>query len=234
MASVPLDFIPPSDPNIAALRIYEAPAQSGPFTMIERTTLIGTAPNYITRYTTDLAVSSTGWFAIAWEDDSGLVGEMSQAIQGGTSTLVQRLIDRVALRDASLDERIVAQEAEAVISDYFGVLDPYTIDPATVSPKIMSGLTMLAMARSMIARTLTTTASSADKWTAGIVSMDKSTSSGSSSNVADTIEKLLDLANKQLGRNYSVILLMEEIAVADGRYAQLVAADLSRSIIEVQ
>lgn len=231
MASVPLNFLPPQADNIVALHIYEAGAKDGPYVEIERTTAVGTYPNYISDYTTTFATSTGDWFAIAWEDDAGNVGEMSAGVLGGSSSLTQKIVDRVALRDASLDERVVAQEADAVISDYFGVLDPYTIDPATVSPAVISGLTMLTMARAMIAKTLTSS-STANKWAAGIVSMDNSTTSGSSNPTA-TIEKLIDLANKQLGRNYSVILLMEEIEVAGG-VKQIVAADVSRSIIEVQ
>lgn len=233
MAVVPLKFIPPVEDNIVALRIYEAATKDGPFNQIERTTAIGTAPNYIDEYETTLAASGTDWFTIAWEDDKGFTSPLSQPVQGGTDTLVGILVARIMLRDSTINEIIAAQEAEAAISEYFGVDDPFSISAASVSPRILSGLTSLALARSYITKAITSTTTANAKWTAGIVSMDNSQSSSSSSNLTDTVKSLLEIANRDLGRNYSVILLMEEIQVAGG-FRQIVAADLSRSIIEVQ
>lgn len=228
---MPLRFLAPQDENIVALRIYESPTQTGTFTMIERVTSVGTYPDYIDRYTTTLATSLSDWFAIAWEDSDGVLGDMSIPIQGGNDTLVFLLVDRVKLRDASLDERIVAQEAEAAISDYYNVINPFDIDPSSVSPKIMSGLTMLTLARAMLTR-LFTTATTANKWAAGIVSMD--TSATKTTTQADTIEKLIELANTELGRNYSVILQMEELSVAGASGLKtLKVDDVSRTMIEL-
>lgn len=232
MATVPLKFLAPQDDNIAALRIYEAPSKDGSFVMIERVTAVGTYPNYIDEYETTLATNANDWFAIAWEDAGGALGDMSIPVQGGTNTLVQLLVDRVKLRDASLDERVVAQEAEAAISKFFNVMNPFDIDPATVSPKVMSGLTMLTLARAMLTR-LFTTATTANKWQAGIVSMDQS--AVKTTTQAATIEKLIELANEELGTNFSVIFQIEELAVAGASGLKtLVVDDVSRTMIEVQ
>lgn len=233
MAVVPLKFIPPSEDNIVALRIYEGVSNQGPFNQIERVTSIGTYPNYIDEHETTLAASGTDWFTIAWEDSAGYVGPMSQAVQGGTDTLVGILVARIMLRDSTINEIIAAQEAEAAISEYFGVDDPFSVSPSSVSPRILSGLTSLALARSYITKAIISTSTANAKWTAGIVSMDNSSTSSSSTNLAATVKSLLDMANRDLGRNYSVILLMEEITVAGG-FKQIVAADLSRAIVEIQ
>lgn len=231
MASVPLRFLAPQDDDIAALRIYESPTEAGAFTMIERTTAIGTFPNYINEYITTFASNVSDWFAIAWEDTAGVIGDMSIPIQGSTQTLVFMIVDRVKLRDSSLDERIVAQEAEAAISSYFNVLNPFDVDPATVSPRVMSGLTMLTLARAMLTRLFTST-TTANKWAAGILSMD--TSATKTTTQADTIQKLIDIANRELGLNYSVILLVEEIGTGgDLGLKTLKVDDVSRTMIEL-
>lgn len=228
MAKLNLDFLPPTDPDIVKLHIYESPTQTGSFSEIEFATAVGTYPNYISRYTVQNAASVTDWFSIAWEDANGVVSPLSEPIQGGTTTLVQILIDRLMLRDASLNENIIAQEAESAISEYFNVDDPLTIDPTTVSPRILSGLTFMALARAYIARMVT--ASQANKWAAGIVSMDTSTGTKTS---WDNIDRLIEMANRELGRNYSTILFLKEISVANGMLT-LKSVDVSRSIIEIQ
>jgi hypothetical protein len=229
MATVTLDFIPPYDPDIVALHIYEASAKDGPFSEIERATAVGTYPNYITRYVSTLAINSADWFTIAWENAAGEISPTSSAVQGGTSTLVGIIVQRMLLRDSSLDEAIAAQEAEAAISDYFVVVDTSTIDPTTVSPKVLSGLTNLALARTYITKQITSSATG--RWTAGIVSMDNS--SANSAKSAETIKALIDLANRDLGRNFSVVLLLKEVTVAGGM-KQLQGVDLSRLLLEVQ
>lgn len=224
-----LDFIPPNNiPDLTKLHIYEAPVKDGPFTEIEVVTAIGTQGSYLSSYTTELAASLTDWFVIQWEDSHGSLTPFSAAVQGGTRSLPAEILSRMMLRDAGINEAIGLQEAEAAISDYYGVTDPYTIDPATVSPKILSGLTNLALARTYITRAITS--SEKKKWVAGLVSLDTSSGTGLS---ADSVKALIALANADLGRNYSVILLLDEIEVAGG-YQQIVAVDLSRSLIEVQ
>lgn len=223
-----LDFQPPAEPDIIALRVYEAASPNGVFSQIDRTTAVGSYPNYITRYVTPSANVRTDYFAIAWENSAGEVSEMSAPVQGGTTTLVSQIMNRMMLRDPSLNEIIATQEAEAAISDYYGVVDPFTVDPSTVSPKILSGLTNLALARSYM--TTLVTSSQANKWAAGIVSMDTSSSAGKS---VDLAKQLLELANNDLGRSFSYVMLMEEISVAGG-FRRLAGVDLTRSIIEIQ
>lgn len=232
MEKVLLDFLPPTENNIAALHIWEGTAPDAVFTEIERTTAVGTYPSYITRYTTAKAASKTDWFAIQWEDSNGLLSEISSPIQGGTTTLVQTLVDRVALRDPSLNENVVAQEAEAAISSFFGVLDPYGIDPTSVSPATLSGLTLLVLARTYLFTSVSATTSNVQKFTAGLVSIDAGSSSSSSGGGLKNLQEIMDLANRMLGRNYSIIGVLAELPVADG-VKQIVAADLSRTIIEV-
>lgn len=229
--SVRIDFAPPQDDDIVALRVHEAAAVGGPYSQIERTTAIGTPPNYISRYTTDLAASKTDWFAIQWEYGSGVLGPMSSGVQGGSQSLVAQVVSRVMLRDPTVNENIAIQESESAVSSYFSTADPYSVDPSEASPTVKSGLTLLALALSQLYIVATSTGS-VQKFTAGLVAMDKGSSSTSQRKVAD-IEALIKLANKMLGLNYSVIAQLEEIEVAGG-YTQLVAVDLTRAIIEVQ
>lgn len=234
MASVPLDFLPPTQDNIAALRIYESPAADGSFVQIERTEAVGTYPNYISKYTTDQASNAGNWFAIQWEDEDGNTSEISSPLQGGTRTLVQDLIDRVLLRDSTLDENIVAQEAEAVLSSYYGVNDPYTLPSGYANPAVMSGLTLLTMAHVYLFKIATTTSTgTVQKFTAGLVSMDQGSSASTSQQKLSDIEDLIRMANISLGTHHSVIGLLKEIEVADG-VRQIVGVDLTRLIVEIE
>lgn len=226
MASVPLKFIPPDEPGWTTLHIYEATTSLGPFTEIEN--VPSGDPNYITRWTTDKATAVDNWFQINWSDSKDAFTETSQSVKGGTETLVGEIVQRILLRDSTINENIAAQEAAAAISDYFRVDDPYTIDPASVNPKILQGLTLLAMAWGY---TVTqATSGSVQKFTAGLVSLDTGTSSTKSS---ANIDQLIKLANKLLGRNYSLIMRLKEISVAGGYRPLLVTADLSRTMIEI-
>lgn len=225
MASAPLSFLPPTDEDIVALRIHEAPTVDGPFVQIERTTAVGTYPNYIDHYTTALAASASNWFSIQWEDSKGALSDLSVAVKGGTETLVHRVTSRVLLRDGTLNEVVVSQEAEAVIQDYFG-LDPYSIDPTTVSYSILSGLVMLTMARSYLM--VLYASGSGMKFTAGLISLDTTSAAKRS---LDDIQKYINAANTALGRTYSAVLLMKEIEVGGG-LKQLVDVDVSRLIVE--
>lgn len=231
MAVVTLDFLPPLEDDVVALRIEESPTAGGVFTEILRTTAVGTAPNWITKYTTSAATDPAYWFRIRWELASGQLTPYSEAIQGGTTTLVAMLVDRMLLRDPTLNENIAAQEAESAISTYFGVDDPFSIDPSTVSPKVLSGLTLLALAYSYLFVTVVSSGST-QKFTAGLVSLDSGTQSSTQNRIVD-LEKMLDMANLLLGRRYSVVARLAEIETGGG-FTQLVTADLSRSIIEIQ
>lgn len=228
MASVRLDFVRPEIQGLVKLHIYEAAVKEGPFDSIEEVAAIGAYPNYISYYTTNLAASADDWFTIAWEDDKGALTPMSVPVQGGTTSVIAQLVNRMLLRDPSLNETIAAQEAEAAVSWYFNVADPYTIDPATITARVMSGLTNLALARSYMTRAITS--SQANKWSAGIVSMDTSTGQQVT---AQTVKQLLDLAAQDLGKSLSYVLLLKEISVAGG-FKRVTGVDLTRSILEIQ
>lgn len=207
MVKVTLDFIPPDADDIAALIINESVSKGGPFVQIERTTAIGVAPNYITRYTTANAASETDWFTIQWENAAGDVGEMSAPWQGGTTSLVQKIIDRVRERDSTLDERVVAQEAEGAIQMLLGDnADPY--DPTlSVSYRQLNGLVYLVLARALIVTAITTQAGSIESATMGLVSFRNQTGRKTTVDVAS----LIDLANKELGIATSFVLQLGDI-----------------------
>jgi hypothetical protein len=200
MVAVKLDFLPPLDDDIVALKIYESSTPDGVFNEIERATEVGTYPVYITEYTTDQAVSKSDWFAIAWENSVGALGDLSHPIQGGTTTVVGEIVSRALLRDPTLNENVLAQEAEGVVYAYYGK-DAYSpeIKP---TPNEYSGLTLLTMARAII---FTSAASMSDSgsgatasWVAGLVSMKYDTGS-TSSRTKLTVEDLLALAARLLG-----------------------------------
>lgn len=232
-ASVFLDFIAPNEiPDLVSLHIFESSVPEGPFNEIEEVTAIGAQGSYITSYTTDMAVAVTDWFTIQWENSKGALTDMSAPVQGGAQSLVAEIVSRVLLRDSSLNEAIVAQEAEVAVSEFFKTQDPLSIPLQGVPLKTLSGLTYYTMARSYISKAVEVTSVSGGKWIAGLVSLDTSSSSTKTS-YWDNIAQLLKAANLELGRSYSVILLLKEIQVAGG-YSQIVAEDLSRTIIEVQ
>lgn len=227
MAVVELQFLPPDTDDIVTLHVEEAPAPGGPFTEVQ-TFPAGTYPNYIRSAEVTAATSASDWFRIRWEDTAGNFTPYSAPIQGGTTTVVAQVMDRVILRDPQVNPLIAGQEAEATISTYFHVDDPYSVDPATVNPKILSGLTLLTLARVYTLR-LIERAQTGQKWTAGLVSMDSGTSSTQSWTAVD---KMIELANKELGTGYSRILLMDQISVAGG-LRQLKSYDVSRALIEL-
>lgn len=226
--SIPLDFTPPEEPNIVALRIYEATTKEGIYDQIERVTAVGSYPNYITRYTTQLASALGNWFSIQWEDAQGAVSPLSSPIQGGTETLVNKITSRVMLRDASVNENLATQEAEAAIEDYFNV-DPYTIDANVVSYRELSGITLLALARVYLMG-IYSQSESTSSYTAGLVQQGASSKKGAQT-VAD-VKSLIDEANSLLGRSFSFVSLMEELEIG-GSFKQIVAVDVSRGIVEI-
>jgi hypothetical protein len=215
--SVRIDLSPPPQDDVVALRIYEAPAEAGPYTQIERTSAVGVYPTYISHYTTVLALSTTDWFKIAWEYTNNVIGPQSQAVQGGQGPLlIGKVIERVIQRDGSLNEGIVSQEAEGVIESYFGQ-DPY--DPElTTNYKKLNGLVLMTLYRSQLVRMLSTTTSMAasgpmESFTIGLVSAKSGTGSSTSSATSrseDALSKLLDLAWKELEVPLSIILQLAE------------------------
>jgi len=241
MPSVTLEFIPPDEPDLLALHVYESDASDGTFLEIDVTQAIGVYPHYITRFTTTHATAISDWFAIAWENTANVTGELSAPMQGGSTTLVSEIVNRVMLRDPTLNPIIVGQEAEVAVCEYYGVNDPYSINPDDVPPKIMSGLTYYTMARCYIVTattSITRTAGSANKWVAGIVSMDTGATASASmqKGMWDAIDNLLKAANLELGWNQDRILLIKEISadsyMLSGR-TFLKGVDLSRSTVEI-
>lgn len=229
MASVFLNFTPPDREELTTLRIFEATDKSGPWTEIEAVTEIGTYPNYISSYTTNLASNAINWFSIQWEDAKGAKTDQSNAIQGGTETLVGEIVDRVLVRDGTLDEQVVLAETEALIERYFGV-DPYTVDPNSVGYATKNSLAKMVQAKSMYSKVVTSSSTSGG-WTAGLVSMKSS--SGDSTTSMDIIDSLMKEAARELGVGVSIVAQMMAIPIAGG-FSQIVSADISRLLIEVE
>ena len=227
MASVTLDFVPPIDPDIVALRIYEAVAAEGPFNEIERTTSVGTAPNYITRYTTTQATDVQNWFTIAWENADAVISPMSQPIQGGTESLVSEVAQRVMQRDPSISEAIAVQEAEATVEMIVGG-DPYATD-VELTYNQLAGATYLTLAR-IYMFTSATTQTSTEDYTAGIVS-EKSGSSSSTGGGRNAIADLLRMASASLGLGGSRVAQMAELPSPCNSNGKLWEVDQSRLLM---
>jgi hypothetical protein len=205
MASARLDFVPPPEPDIVALRIYEAATQDGVYAQIERTTAVGTAPDWISYYTTDDAASATGWFRIAWETTGGVVGPFSPPVQGGTSSLISKVVARVMQRNVNLDEALVYQSAQYVIATFLNTENPD--DPAlTVTIKELEGLTLLTLARASMQTVMQ--GGQSESFTAGLVSMKSETKVG---DLRDLIKYLTDEAALLLGITNVYIMLLEDI-----------------------
>jgi hypothetical protein len=224
MASVFLDFIPPQEPDIATLRIYEGSSKDGPFITIEEVEDIGTYPNYITQYTTTLAINEDDWFVISWINTEGAELEASQPMQGGVTTLGAIIKNRIQSRDSSIPERVAFEEAKTVIEEYFGTID---VDPDSVSQRVLSGLTFLAMARSYIG--LSQAAGSVTKFTAGLVSMQGGDSSASKVN----FDWLFKEASKLLGISGSRVAQIVALPIAGGM-SRVVRDDISRLLVEIE
>lgn len=231
MASVHLRFIPPDQPDLTKLRIYEGPDSTGPFNLIEEITPVGGYPDYISEYTTTLAGSLANWFAIEWEDSKGARTDLSAAVQGGTTTFVGEIIALVMARDATLDPQVVQQEAEAAVETYFGT-DPYTVTSSTVRFSVKVGLARLVQARSMLNSLITSASVSASSgWTSGLVSMKSGTDQAKQSE--SLIRYLLQAAAESLGFGIGRIAQMAVPTIAGG-LSEIVTADISRLLIEVE
>lgn len=229
MANVILDFVPQK--GYTKLHIYEAATKAGaPGALLETITVDPDSPP--TRYTTQAATSSVAWFSIQWEDARGGVSPLSDPVQGGTYSLVSRIVDRALLRDSSLDEAVVTQEAEALVNQYFQTTDAFSVDPALVTSDQLTGLTYMAIARAHVA-TLIRSAGSSQSYTAGLVSQ-KAGDSSTQGNIRDMIDYLLREANKLLGWNYSVVMLMEEIDPTGMGTISSIGVDQSRLLISIE
>jgi len=236
MASVRLDFTPPMLPDVTELHIEEAPTQDGTFAEIEVVTAVGTYPNYISNYTTTFATDNNYWFRIRWETSQGVSTPYSLALQGGTKTLVQEIVDRTLLRNPTLNEIIVTQEAQAVISESFPGQDPNTIPVEDATYVQIRGMTNMTLARSLIATTLAS-GGSASKFTAGLVSLQAGTTSA---DPTKAIEALIKAANDDLGTGASYVLLMSTVDPSGSSYgycnssgAKLHGVDLTRTVAMV-
>jgi hypothetical protein len=164
---------------------------------------------------------------------------MSAPMQGGSTSLVSEIVNRIMLRDPYLNPTVVGQEAEVAVSEYFSA-DPYSIDPDTISLKILSGLTYYTMARCYVIQAtyaVTSTAGHGSKWVAGIVQLDQSQASSvkNTAGIWDAIDRLLKLANVELQWNVDVVLLMQENPPGSGLTLTnvLKGVDLSRATIEI-
>lgn len=225
MPSVHLRFSAPAREDLTKLHIFEAASPAGPFiTPIETVNLVTEGivfPDYISEYTTDQAANTTDWFAIQWEDEGGAKTEISNAMQGGTTTLVGEIIDLVNERDHTLDEQTVRQESEFAIESFFGK-DPYTVDSETTTYRIRIGLARVVQARAMLNRLAATSSSgSGSGWTAGLVSMKSSTDSQGASE--SLIRWLLQEAGNLLGWNYARVAQMATMTIAGGMSAYEIA-----------
>lgn len=210
MASIRLDFIPPADENIVALRVFEGTVALGPFLLIERTVEVGTFPDYISSLLTDNASDPNDWFCIAWEDDAGLVGEKSPPVKGGTQTLVSQVVERVMQRDRDLTKPVVIQETEAALEMYLGS-DPYLAAPDLLGYRKLNGMVYLVLARSILWRMAQV--SPVSDVQIGLVRMS---SRGGTANKVD-VQELFDLANSELGLNTSMVLELQRVRDALNR-----------------
>lgn len=213
---VTLRLIPPDEQNLVALRVYES-SNGTLYSQIDRTEEIGTYPNYITIFTTPNATSRTDYFTVAWEDSTGAVGPMSSGVKGGTQSLISDVVRRVMERDLSLDQRVVLQEAEAAIQDYLGSdVDPYD-DSIIANYQVKVGLTYLVMARVYTVMVATSSGSTIEQATIGLVSYK--TQSGDNKNI--DIGSLIDAANAKLGLGQSRIMTLSR-PCSYGRYHEVV------------
>jgi len=205
VAAVRLEFTPPIEENISALVIAEAASPDGPFNTIDRTTDIGIYPDYISLFTTQNAASITDWFAIAWEDSGGALGELSAPIMGGTDTLVNEIVNRVLIRDQTLNPSVVAEESETVISIVFHTSDPYDlalVDQATYAQK--SGIVLLVLSQAYLSDLLVQNRTTSG-YTAGMVSEQATSFSSSSSPSLGLIEAMEKRGLKLLGSGTSLV-----------------------------
>lgn len=223
MPSVRLDFIPPNNPNLNRLRIFEGPEADGPFDMIEEVSAIGAYPNYISTYTTTQAEDILDWFAIRWVQTNGTELPLSASIHGETTTVIGEIINRVQLRYPGADPTLIAQEAEVVLELVFGTTDP---DPDLITATQMSAIVQLTTARVMAWGMISSSASAS--YTAGLVQQKTDTSTAVQSR-AD-LKDLAQQALAQLGVAHSVIAQMDDPKVSNGVIASV---DITRLLLEI-
>lgn len=205
MAIVPLKFIPPIEDNIVTLHIFESPDNTENSYVEIDNTPAGVYPDYIREYTTTKATSASDWFAIQWEDSAGARSPLSAGVKGGVNTLVGEIVDRVLLRNADLNENIVAEEAEAVIAWVYKVDDPYSVDLTTVNKLWLTELANLALVASMYVNTVVQSSASSTSYTAGMISESSSVNQTAQNRIYDFIDRVEKRALKRLGIGGSLI-----------------------------
>jgi len=223
--AVRLDFVPPADPDLVELRIYEADEKAGTYSLIENVTAIGEYPSYISTYTTAQATAKDQWFAIDWYDSKGGNYGMSEGIQGGFQTLLGEIVQRVMIRDPSINENIVYDEAEAVLEGFLPVntdIQNVPVEEATARQK--SGLTLLTQARCY----LFDLSEGKTKYTVGLVSQE----TGDSRSL-QSVKEMLRMAESMMGLSYSTILQMATLEIGNGN-GQVIGVDRTRLLIELQ
>lgn len=229
MASVILDFLPLT--GYTKLHIFESATLGGaPGALLE--TVVVDPNNPPTKYTTSLAASNVSWFSIQWEDDKGGKSPLSDPVQGGTFSLVSKIVNRVLLRDPSLDELVVTETAEWVITKVMRVTNPYDVDPDTATMDQIEAMTLLTLARSHI-QSVISSASSGESYTAGLVSQ-KSDTGKTQQNLKDLIKYLTAEANSLLGWNFSIVMLLEDIDPTGTGNISTISYDHSRLLLDVE
>lgn len=232
MAGVHLDFYPPTRAGFIKLRIFESsgPEDTDPLTVIEEVLGIGEFPNYITEYSTDQASSVDDWFAISWEDDKGVQTDPSERVQGRTTTTVGMLVERVMLSNPDLDENVVGQSAEFVVSEVFRTQDPYSylIVPTY---RQLEGMTLLAQARAEIRLMVSNSMGTGESFTAGLVSMKSTTTSDDKTKL---IDYLMREANRLLGIGTSVVAQICVGEIAGGLSTRFSLDESRLELLEIE
>lgn len=202
---VPLRFTPPESDDIALLHIWEGSTPTGPFLEIDVTSA-GIYPDYIREYVTTQAVMLSDWFAIQWEDNAGVRGNLSAPMQGGTTSLIGELVERVLLRSPDLDENLILQEAEATVSYIYNTPDPYSIDIDTVNRLWLTELANLAYVSASYV-TFIDIGANTISYSAGMLS---ESSGANIKDTLDSLERLEKRALKRLGIGGSIIASIHE------------------------
>jgi hypothetical protein len=226
MASVYLRFVAPDVDDLIRMNIYEGTDPAGSFHLIETVTNIGTYPDYIDNYTTDVADSNTDYFAIEFIDNKEASTGLSAPVKGDLNLAVAEIQQRVLERDASINDRIALQETESALAYSFPGYDPY--DPNLVLTYVEKrGVTNLTLAMCYLTEMARIIGGS---WVAGIVSLKVSDQAIKAR--ADSIQRLIAQANKDLGLNFSMIAYLEDLEIAGG--AQSAVVDQTRLLIELR
>lgn len=226
MASVHLRFIVPDREDLVSMKIYEGVTATGTFAQIESVANIGTYPNYIDEYTTEAASNASHYFAIEFLDSKGATTGLSAPVKGDAELLIGDISQRVLERDSSLNERVVLQEAESAIYYAFPAYDPYdpTLQVDYVEKRGLTNLTLAMCYLTEMART------PGFSWTAGIVNLK--TSDAAIKMRAQSIDRLITQANRDLNLTFSMIAFLEDIPVAGQDVMELTSVDISRLIVE--